>query len=199
MIATLVTVLVAAGGLFFTAVSTYYATEVAVDQLEQSRQDDETKERKQAESVSAWSERLANGGSSGVISNRSWDPIADIAVIGHALPGPSAPKSGVEAKTFLIVFGALPPCSKITLTPEVLVASLGDAWAADTRLEVETISFQDFSGKSWRRDRADPLAPSKITREELKARTGAEAIDNTIDPRLWARVAAAEPLKDCGR
>ncbi|MGW3061887.1 hypothetical protein ACWC98_39135 [Streptomyces goshikiensis] len=199
MIATLVTVLVAAGGLFFTAVSTYYATEVAVDQLEQSRQDDETKERKQAESVSAWSERLANGGSSGVISNRSWDPIADIAVIGHALPGPSAPKSEVDAKVFLIMFEALPPCSKVTLTPDVLVASLRDSWTADTRLEVETVSFRDFSGKRWTRDRGEPLAPSMITREELKARTGAEAINNTVDPRLQARVADAEPLKECGR
>ncbi|MFF3726953.1 hypothetical protein ACFYYM_31830 [Streptomyces erythrochromogenes] len=199
MIATLVTVLVATGGLFFTAVSTHYATEVAVDQLEQSRQDDETKERKQAESVSAWSERLANGGSSGVISNRSWDPIADIAVIGHALPGPSVPSSEGEARVFLIVFEALPPCSKVTLTPDVLVVSLGDSWTADTRLEVETVAFRDFSGKWWKRDRGNPLVPSKITREELKARTGAEAIGNIFDPRLRARVAAAEPLKECGR
>ncbi|MGW0754645.1 hypothetical protein [Streptomyces sp. NPDC002587] len=197
MTATLVTVLVAAGGLFFTAVSTYYATEVAVDQLEQSREDDETRERKQAELVSTWSERLTNGGSSGVISNRSWDPVTDIAVIGHALPGPSDPKSEEDARVFLIVFKTLPPCAKVTLTPDVLVASLEDSWTADTRIEVETVWFRDSSGAWWERDSTKPLVRSKITREELKARTGVEVIDNKADARLRARVAAAEPLKEC--
>ncbi|MCX4539163.1 hypothetical protein [Streptomyces sp. NBC_01565] len=199
MTATLVTVLVAAGGLFFTAVTTYYATEVAVDQLKQSREDDETKERKQAELVSAWSERLANGGSSGVISNRSWEPITEIAVIGHARPGPNVSKPEEGARVFLIVFETLPPCAKVTLTPDVLVTSLGSSWTADTRIEVETVSFRDSPGAWWRRDSTKPLARSKITREELKARTGAVAIGNTTDPRLRARVAAAEPLKECDK
>ncbi|MFF4098912.1 hypothetical protein [Streptomyces sp. NPDC001903] len=197
MTATLVTVLVAAGGLLFTGVSTYYATEVAVDQLNQSREDDETKERKQAELVSMWSERLANGGSSGVISNRSWDPITEIAVVGRALPGPSVSKPRPDGRVFLVVFQTLPPCAKVTLTPDVLVASLGDAWTPDTRIEVETVWFRDSSGASWKRDSTKPLVHSKITREELKAQTGVEVTDNTVDPRLRARVAAAEPLQEC--
>ncbi|MEU6213154.1 hypothetical protein ABZ891_25065 [Streptomyces sp. NPDC047023] len=199
MTATLVTVLVAAGGLFFTAVSTYYATEVAMDQLEQSRKDDEKQERKQAELVSMWSERRADGGSSGVVSNRSWDPVTEIAVIGRALPGPSVARAGRDTTPFLIVFRTLPPCSRVTLTPDVLAVSLGDAWTADTGMEVETVWFRDAGGTWWKRDSTRPLVRSRITAAELKARAGVEPITvgNVFDPRLRAVVAAAEPLKDC--
>ncbi|MBT2396366.1 hypothetical protein [Streptomyces sp. ISL-100] len=129
--ATILSVLVAAGGLAFTGVSTYYATQVAIEQLEQSREDAGAQERRQASMVSAWSERQRNGGISGVLANRSLDPVTTVYVKGTATsPGET------EGQSFLVQIETLPPCSEISL-PANVVGSEADEFAADARVRVE--------------------------------------------------------------
>ncbi|MFF3327746.1 hypothetical protein [Streptomyces sp. NPDC002889] len=189
--ATILSVLVAAGGLAFTGVSTYYATQVAIDQLEQSREDAGAQERRQASMVSAWSERQKNGGISGVLANRSLDPVTAVYVKGTATsPGKT------DGQSFLVLIETLPPCSKISL-PANVVGRKADEFAADARIRVETVWFRDAQSLGWRRQSDAPLAPSAGPQElpELSRNTNNS---NNFSKRLAEAVAAAKPMTKCG-
>ncbi|MGW0703076.1 hypothetical protein ACWD0A_27955 [Streptomyces sp. NPDC002867] len=182
--------LVAAGGLAFTGVSTYYATQVAIDQLEQSREDAGAQERRQAAMVSAWSERQKNGGISGVLANRSLDPVTAVYVKGTATsPG------DMDGRSFLVLIETLPPCSKISLPPNV-VGREADEFAADARIWVETVWFRDAQSL-WRRQSDAPLALSPGP-QELPELSGNTSNSNDFSKRLAEAVAAAKPMTKCG-
>lgn len=188
--ATILSVLVAAGGLAFTGVSTYYATQVAIDQLEQSREDAGAQERRQAAMVSAWSERQKNGGISGVLANRSLDPVTAVYVKGTATsPG------DMDGRSFLVLIETLPPCSKISLPPNV-VGREADEFAADARIWVETVWFRDAQSL-WRRQSDAPLALSPGP-QELPELSGNTSNSNDFSKRLAEAVAAAKPMTKCG-
>ncbi|MGW7199101.1 hypothetical protein [Streptomyces chryseus] len=184
-------VLVAAGGLAFTGVSTYYATQVAIDQLEQARDEAGTQERRQASMVSAWSERQKNGGISGVLANRSLDPVTSVYVKGTATsPGKT------DGRSFLVLIETLPPCSKIFL-PAKAVGRKADEFAANARIRVETVWFRDAQSLRWRRRSDAPLAPSAGPQElpELRNTSGS----NNFSKRLAEAVATAKPMTKCGQ
>lgn len=67
----------AAGGLAFTAVLTYWDVRTADDQLAQSREDQEKAAQKQASLVRSWVEQQP-GGLIRVLENRSTDPIFSV-------------------------------------------------------------------------------------------------------------------------
>ncbi|ATW46731.1 hypothetical protein [Streptomyces peucetius] len=192
LFATTLSVLVAAGGLIFTGVSTYYATQVAIDQLEQSREDAGAQERRQAAMVSAWSERQKNGGISGVLANRSLDPVTAVYVKGTA----TSPGDNTDGRSFLVLIETLPPCSKISLPPNV-VGRTADEFAADARIRVETVWFRDAQSLKWRRQSDAPLAPSAGP-QELPQLSGNTSNSNNFSKRLAEAVAAAKPMTKCG-
>ncbi|MBT2368857.1 hypothetical protein J7E88_26930 [Streptomyces sp. ISL-10] len=189
--ATVLSVLVAAGGLAFTGVSTYYATQVAIDQLAQSREDAGVKERRQASMVSAWSERQTNGGISGVLANRSLDPVTAVYVKGTATsPGET------DGQSFIVLIETLPPCSMISL-PANVVGRKADEFAADARIRVETIWFRDAQSLKWRRPSDAPLTPSAGP-QDLPEFSGNNSNGNDFSIRLAEAVAAAKPMAKCG-
>jgi hypothetical protein len=72
-----VTAAVAAGGLLFTGVVTYWGMRTAQDQLAQSREDQEKDVQRQASLVTSWVEQRP-GGLLRVLVNRSSDPIFSV-------------------------------------------------------------------------------------------------------------------------
>jgi hypothetical protein len=189
--ATMLSVLVAAGGLAFTGVSTYYATQVAMDQLEQSRDEAGAEERRQASMVSAWSERQKNGGIIGVLANRSLDPVTAVYVKGTATP--PGERSG---QSFLVLIETLPPCSRVSL-PANVVGREPDEFAADARIRVESVWFRDAQSLEWRRQSDAPLAPSAGP-QELPEYSGKGANSNNFSRKLAEAVAATKPMTKCG-
>lgn len=189
--ATTGSVLVAAGGLAFTGVSTYYTTQVAIDRLQQSTQEAGTQERRQASMVFAWSERQKNGGISGVLANRSLDPVIAVYVKGTATsPGKK------DGRSFLLWIETLPPCSKISL-PAKAVGRKADELAANARIRVETVWFRDAQSLRWRRRSDAPLAPSAGPQELVELR-GNTSDSNNFSKRLAEAGAAAKPMTKCG-
>lgn len=151
-VGTIVGATAAVGGLIFTGIATYYSAKIASDQLQQSRDDAETKERAQAEQVSFY----VGGGRSGRevhLVNRSLDPIyspkllysTDAYDAGH-FPSPHL--------RYKITGGRdVGPCSE-------LVFNFSDAKRASSDDErrlahegptVALASFTDRAGKRWYR------------------------------------------------
>ncbi|MFC5639492.1 hypothetical protein [Streptomyces bullii] len=160
------TVLGGIGSVIFTGVATYYGAETAQDQLEQSRQDADSKSRSHASLVTLWVEGYS-GGHALHIMNRSPDPVN--AVSAHFTLQVSARDS---SSPDMIVFNEflrdIPPCTELIYDPKTLkkyqkydeekVKELGDAprWINNQRLE-----FTDRYGKDWVRLQSYLLSPAE--------------------------------------
>ncbi|MFC8247385.1 hypothetical protein [Streptomyces chartreusis] len=213
--------LAAAGGLIFSAWTSYYSVQTAEDQLEQSREDADREVRQQAVLVSVWTQtdgrgapRGEPGKTVGFITNRSLDPVDQVAVaIGVRteadLPaGPVGPKS---PKTVLFL-GPLPPCSRVTISALAVELSLSDGVRVNDYWIVG-MSFIDVYGQRWSRLTSGPLQPMKgtsgtsHTASEENVKSLYKALFGTVKgPGMgWtipgagnSELDAPKPLNDCG-
>lgn len=79
-LATVVAALAAAGGLIFSGWTGYYSVRTAQDQLDQSREDADREQRQQAVLVSTWVQKGEKEQTTGFLTNRSLDPIHQVAI-----------------------------------------------------------------------------------------------------------------------
>ncbi|MFG2093962.1 hypothetical protein [Streptomyces sp. NPDC048612] len=183
----------AAGGLLFTGISTYYSAQVSKDQLDQSREDAEAKDRKQADLVSAWSYREKGGGSSGVISNRSKDPVTSVNVVITAIPGPHRKGASAPGVPYVLQIATVGPCSKITFPAKMVRDELGRSWTPDTEMRVDMIWFSDGRGKQWKHRTASYPTLLKEHPDLGDVRTRS----NTFHAPLQVQVANAKTVPGC--
>lgn len=143
----------AIGGVIFTGVATYYSAQIAGDQLEQSREDAERKERAQANQVSFY---MGGGDSSENVHivNRSADPIrSPIAVfwVEHFTKSGQPLLKRVYYQTGW--YGDLAPCSELVFEsddfnpPSIPVAR----WIKQPEPQILSLTFTDREGKNWHR------------------------------------------------
>ncbi|MFI8392178.1 hypothetical protein [Streptomyces sp. NPDC085540] len=116
----LVTIIASIVGLVTTGVATLFNALVADDQLDQSRQVAEQKERAQAGRISYWVDLQPDGTNRLHLMNRSPDPISNIHMffaVEPERPASDTPQ-GPRLVEFAVVMSSVPPCSDIVLTPE---------------------------------------------------------------------------------
>ncbi|MEU9576266.1 hypothetical protein [Streptomyces chilikensis] len=148
--ALIVAALAGAAGLSVTAWGTYWAAQVAEDQLAQSKEQDEDKQKDQASKVTFWKERMKAGdGDTLVIANRSLDPVSYVRV--HVTvrywKGEDLTASVVAAGSS----SALPPCSALRVTSAGLMRSFGKRAVGSAAVDVNAFEFYDSKGKVWQR------------------------------------------------
>ncbi|MGW3927832.1 hypothetical protein ACWECC_07005 [Streptomyces microflavus] len=143
----------AIGGVIFTGVATYYSAKVGSDQLQQSREDAERKERSQAEQVSFYV------GGEGIaedvhIVNRSPDPIYHPGVFFWT----QVIDTRKHASAYLRYYGAegngdLGPCSELVFKRVDIRAASPPVQKhlIQGRAEVLGLRFTDRAGKRWYR------------------------------------------------
>ncbi|WP_371621501.1 hypothetical protein OG245_00245 [Streptomyces sp. NBC_01116] len=114
------------GTLMFTGVATYYGAMVSRNQLEQSREDAESKRLDQASRVGTWVEYAPDGGIRLHLANPTPDPVLSIEMVIQATvqgrDGDPFYASDIEEKVDLRVDYSLrpfdlPPCSKMIFDP----------------------------------------------------------------------------------
>ncbi|WP_405591894.1 hypothetical protein [Streptomyces sp. NBC_01092] len=216
--ATVVAALAAAGGLIFSAWTSYYSVQTAQDQLDQSREDADRELRQQAVLVSTWTQidgsnaaRGEPGVTTGYIANRSLDPIDQVVVgLSTELEGDprTFPLDYKENKTMLYL-GALPPCSRVTLPAIVAKRQLGPGMPLEVSYHIPGVSFIDVYGQRWARPSSGPLQPLKEggpvdSKGNLSAMSKVLFEDEVLE-LTWApagasntEVPAPEPLEECG-
>ncbi|MER5531908.1 hypothetical protein ABT075_46265 [Streptomyces sp. NPDC002677] len=113
----IVTIVASLGGLVATGVGTIWSARVSADQLVQSREQQEDKQREQAARVSAWVDRSNKEVSRLHLSNRSPDPVNGVKV--RFLATDSQVGSFVVI-WFNIQLDSLPPCSDTVIKQEDL-------------------------------------------------------------------------------
>ncbi|MEV6318729.1 hypothetical protein [Streptomyces sp. NPDC051776] len=183
----------AVGGLLFTGISTYYSAQVSKDQLDQSQEDSEARARKQADLVSAWSYREKSGGSTGVISNRSKDPVTSVNIVITVIPGPRLKGSSPFERPYVLQIATVGPCSKITFPAKMVRDELGRSWTPDTEMRVDMIWFSDAHGSRWtHRTTSYPALLKK--HPEL---SGFDELRNAYRSPLQVQVANAETVPGC--
>ncbi|MFF8939147.1 hypothetical protein ACF08O_31390 [Streptomyces paradoxus] len=135
--------------------ATYYSAEVAQEQLEQSKEGDEEKERNQAARVTYWEEgSWLWGGKALHLLNRSSDPVSAVAVLIRIRF-----KDQVDQRYHLVKLDehVLPPCSEVVHRTGELSVSIPDAsgskmaQVSETRWRVDNVEFTDRAGKRWSR------------------------------------------------
>ena len=211
-ISTVIAALAAAGGLAFSGWSSYFSVQTARDQLAQSREEADRELRQQAVLVSAWTQvdgtnapRGEPGKTTGFITNRSLDPVAQV-VIGITTDADSKEPE----HNLMLDLGILPPCSRVTIPPKVVLHPLGinGEWS----YRIVGVSLVDAYGQRWTRLSSGPLQQIK----EASGKGMEAAIHNqiAITKALFgvmhvpggygtpgagnSPVDAPEPLKDCG-
>lgn len=216
--ATVVAALAAAGGLIFSAWTSYYSVQTAQDQLDQSREDADRELRQQAVLVSTWTQidgsnaaRGEPGVTTGYIANRSLDPIDQVVVgLSTELEGDprTFPLDYKEAKTMLYL-GALPPCSRVTLPAIVAKHQLGPGTPLEVSYHIPGVSFIDVYGQQWARPSSGPLQPLNEggpvdSKGNLSAMSKVLFEDEVLE-LTWTlagasntEVPAPEPLEECG-
>jgi hypothetical protein len=153
-----------------TAVGTIWSARVAADQLEQSREQAEEKQREQAARVSYWVGRGQKGEGRLHVMNRSADPVANLGIAFMVVEGDTS--RGPVA--FKVTLPSLPPCSSVTIEGKSLRYTKADSredrgtyWlpvteANDFDLNLKdlpdyaafgqaAIEFQDRDGTYWAR------------------------------------------------
>ncbi|MEV8435069.1 hypothetical protein [Streptomyces chartreusis] len=212
--------LAAAGGLIFSAWTSYYSVQTAEDQLEQSREDADREVRQQAVLVSTWTQtdgrgapRGEPGKTMGFVTNRSLDPVDEV-IVGIAVRTeadlPSGPVRPQSPRTMLYL-GPLPPCSRVTIPAKVVEYS--QAGLRVDSYSITGMSFVDVYGQRWARIASGPLQPMK----EAPAKEGSNAFEENAKSiqkalsgkqkvRVWSAIPGAgnseldapKPLEDCG-
>lgn len=170
----MIAAVVAAVGLGLTAWGTLKSAQVADDQLTQSRANQLKDAQAQASLITMWTEfdpppkvLMHSGGNPGrlVLANRSLDPI-QVALHG-AVPNRAALAPGViptappPREPRIFYFGSVPPCTRVTLTRAALLqiswrpidGSDALSRAGGNGFSVESITFTDRSGQTWKRSR----------------------------------------------
>ncbi|MGW1243114.1 hypothetical protein [Streptomyces bobili] len=138
---TVVAAVVAAAGLAVTAWGTVKSSQVADDQLDQSREQQFAEDRQQASLVNVWTDKGKT-----IIANRSLDP----AGVWLSATGANAPEWGSPYEWL----GRIPPCQRVELPSsliEYLVRREDRATAPDVHDAVTSIVIEDINGNSWKR------------------------------------------------
>ncbi|MGW6290947.1 hypothetical protein [Streptomyces sp. NPDC055107] len=146
----------AIGGLIFTGVATYYSAKIGSDQLQQSREDADRKERSQAEQVSFYVS--GEGSAQDVhIINRSLDPIYSPGVSFWAETYDADPRNTATTERWYYgasEYGDLGPCSELVFKASNFKAVRSIAQRRHLFTEsaqILTMSFTDRAGKRWYR------------------------------------------------
>ncbi|WP_406481986.1 hypothetical protein [Streptomyces sp. NBC_01615] len=186
-----VTIVVSIGGLVATAVGTIWSARVAADQLEQSREQAEEKQREQAARVSYWVDRGQKGEGRLYVMNRSADPVANLGITFRVVEGDTS--RGPVA--FKVSFPSLPPCSSVIIETKSLKYTKADSgedretfWlpvteANDFDLSLKdlpdyvgfgqpAIGFQDRDGTYWARQDGGLTKDEVISIEHTPAGSG---------------------------
>ncbi|GGT43930.1 hypothetical protein [Streptomyces chromofuscus] len=143
---------VAAAGLAVTAWGTLKSAQVADAQLDQAREQQEDRDRRQVALISFWGE--GENDSVVVVVNRSLDPAS--AWIRAVPPDSSNPKDGG-----FYPLGILPPCQRMEFPLEKLFTG-GPAYL------VEALLISDANGKGWMR-RVDGTLRTSQSRPSVSA------------------------------
>ncbi|MEV5171205.1 hypothetical protein AB0L10_08960 [Streptomyces flaveolus] len=138
----------AIGGLFLTAIATYYSAAVSQSQLEQAREDADRNSRRQAARVTWWWQGGAGEGRLHVM-NRSPDPVT---AVGFHTVFFQTRLRNPRAVRFLV--HALPPCAEIVLHEGDLEKAAARVVPVrpDDRPGIVFMYFTDGNGSSWVRD-----------------------------------------------
>ncbi|WP_159395053.1 hypothetical protein [Streptomyces sp. 2323.1] len=198
--------LIAAGGLVFTGVSTYYGAKVAQDQLDQSRKTADEKSRTQASRISIWSEPSKNYtyATNGVFANRSLDTITIASLVFTTFGVDNKTTNPFDELHSVTIPHPVQPCSMFTITPQDVIRGDGERYSPkNTYVNVLLIQFRDTNGKEWVRTAGGELSPVEGTFEGIA--DFRKALGHRID--AYKRVNGVEqpgvmnlkakPLEDC--
>ncbi|MFG2489972.1 hypothetical protein ACGFSD_02700 [Streptomyces caniferus] len=198
--------LIAAGGLIFTGVSTYYGAKVAQDQLDQSRKTANDKSRTQASRISVWSEPSKNYtyATNGVFANRSLDTITSTSLVFTTFGIDNKTTKTFDELHSVTILHPVQPCSMFTITPKDVIRSDGGRYSPEnTYVNVLLIEFRDANGKEWVRTADGELSPAEGNFEGIA--DFRKALGHRID--AFKRVSdveqsdvmnlKAKPLEDC--
>ncbi len=186
-----VTIVASIGGLVTTAVGTIWSARVAADQLEQSREQAEEKQREQAARVSFWVGRGQKGEGRLNVMNRSADPVANVGIAFMVVEGDTS--RGPVA--FRVILPSLPPCSSVIIEGKSLKYAKADSqkergtyWlpvteANDFGLNLKdlpdyaafdqaAIDFQDRDGTYWVRQDGRLIKNETLSIEHTPAGSG---------------------------
>ncbi|MFF8293555.1 hypothetical protein ACF068_30705 [Streptomyces sp. NPDC016309] len=114
-IGVIVTIIASIAGLITTGVATLFSAMVADDQLDQSRQVAEEKERAQADLISYWVDLQHDGKARLHMMNRSPDPISNVQMT-FAVPLLAEGNPHLEEILFALRMPSVPPCSDMIFT-----------------------------------------------------------------------------------
>lgn len=172
---TIAGIFVGAAGLIFTAWASYYNAEVASATLEQSKEDAEKEERRQASLVNYWTDekRVMH------IVNRSADPLTGTLVYvvveqADYTPDHDDPnwKFWNQVGLYAVVLDTIEPCSHITISAgDVITGSSTPSTLtpikqpADSATSIAMINFVDSQGFSWVRSGGQLIKKSERTDE----------------------------------
>ncbi|GAA1501165.1 hypothetical protein [Streptomyces synnematoformans] len=167
---TVITIAVGLAGLLLTGIGTFYGAWVARDQLEQSREDAETKRRAHATRVSTWADRKPDGTWRVHVANRSPDPVTGIGVSFEAFfDDPDNRQVSIP-----VAWPSIPPCAELVIEQETLrhwdrrtvpgrevsffgplqgrLTDVRKLAATPERVVVHGVQFTDRNGVLWSRE-----------------------------------------------
>ncbi|MET9895161.1 hypothetical protein ABZZ47_34110 [Streptomyces sp. NPDC006465] len=186
-----VTIVASLGGLITTGIGTIWSARVSADQLAQSREQAEEKQREQAARVSFWEDVGPKGESRLHVMNRSPDPISNLHIVFLVVEDPPGHVA------FQVILPALTPCSALTIEgkslkyvendpeddPEdensywlpLLEADADDMDLGDFEDSVgflnASVGFQDRNGAYWARVNGE-LTRGDVSIDRTPARDG---------------------------
>ncbi|WP_326615726.1 hypothetical protein OG863_00580 [Streptomyces decoyicus] len=149
---TIFTIIAGIGSLLFTGIATYYGAAVAEEQLDQSREDADRKEREQAMRVATWMAQDGDGAQHLHLVNRSPDPIAGAVWDIKVDLGTSSFGNRVFIREALSGLG---PCSEMVINWTAL--EYQEKWGGkyrkvpDTHAMQMAVAFTDRNGTVWER------------------------------------------------
>ncbi|MGA4960276.1 hypothetical protein [Streptomyces lavendulocolor] len=207
-IGVIVTIIASIASLITTGVATLFGAMVADDQLDQSRQVAEEKERAQAGLISYWVDLQHDGRARLHLMNRSPDPISNVHMT-FAVPLPAEGNPDLEEVLFALSMPSVPPCSDMTFTTGDMTYTVDEplvkgkfipllqnekvgkifpkAWEPLPPIKAFAADFNDRDGVRWRRTRG------LLSRDpgDLRAKRGRYV--------GFVQVVSPQNLPSCGR
>ncbi|MFD9495155.1 hypothetical protein ACFWA1_27205 [Streptomyces sp. NPDC060005] len=160
MAATALAAVAAIGGLWASAVATYWSQQTARDQLQQSRDDAEKDERAQAVAVSAWLDGTKSAWAVHIL-NRSPDPVPQMTVAFFSYVAFKKVNErdfplGYDRLKLSIQTARLGPCTELIYSPEQ-VNPTWDRGMTSKKItpvslfasRIEIAAFTDRDGRGW--------------------------------------------------
>ncbi|MGW7052989.1 hypothetical protein [Streptomyces sp. NPDC054887] len=201
----IVTIGASIAGLVFTGVATWYSAAVADDQLKQSREAEEEKERAQAALISYWVDLQHNGRSRLHLMNRSPDPISEVQMT-FAVTLPSDGRDNPRV-FFAVKMPSVPPCSDMLFTPDDMSYSENRLAAGDFLVPQWVQSAGDKFRKEWHPLPIEAFLADFSDRDGVRwRRTGGLLTREPGDPKakrarlvgyVQAKATSPKPLKSC--